>query len=475
MTALLDELRSLVGPTHVVTEVNDLAPVLTDWRGRYAGQALALVKPASTAEVAAVVRACAAAGVAVTPQGGNTGLCGGATPIAARPQIVLRLDRMNRIRAIGRLGDWIAVDAGCVLADVQQAAADRGRLFPLSLGAEGSCQIGGNLSTNAGGVAALRYGVARDLVLGLEVVLPDGSIYDAMSRLRKDATGYDLKQLFIGAEGTLGIITGATLKLFARPTRRATAMARVSTFADALALLTAARDRLGDRLAAFEVMSRTQLDIIARHAPQVAMPLAIEAGWFVLIEIADVVADFDAAAALEAMLAAAMESGLVADAVLATSEAQAEALWRIRHAAPEVGRKEGFVVSHDSSVPVDSLAEFVARLERRVPEVAPDAALAILGHAGDGNLHVLVILPHDSVRDAAAREARVAAINAVVDAETAALGGAISAEHGVGCANLARFAAAVDPVEMALMRAVKATLDPAGLMNPGKLLPPASA
>lgn len=475
MSNFLEALAAIVGPAHVVTDARDLAPALTDWRGRYTGQALALVKPASTPEVAAVVAACAAADVAIVPQGGNTGLCAGATPLGPRAQIVLRLDRMNRIRGFSPLGDSVSVDAGCILADVRAAAAERGLLFPLGLGAEGSCRIGGNVSTNAGGTSALRYGVMRDLTLGLEVVLADGTICDWMSRLRKDVTGFDLVRLFIGAEGTLGIVTGAVLKLFPRPARRAVALAGAARLADALALLATARAQTGDRLSAFEVISRAQMRLIAAHAPQVAIPCAIDADWFVLLEVADASPLFDARTALESALAEALAAGAIADALVAASEAQADGLWRIRHAVPEVGRRHGHVVSHDSCVPIDALPAYVARIEARLPEIAPDATLAICGHAGDGNLHVLAILPHDAAADPGTREALAAAITAMIDAETTAVGGAISAEHGIGYANRARFARVVDPVELALMRGVKRLLDPRDLMNPGKLLPEVSS
>ncbi len=471
MSAFLDALADIVGGVHLVTDAHELAPVLTDWRGRHTGQALALVKPGSTAEVAAVVKVCAAAGVAITPQGGNTGLCAGATPLGPRSQIVLRLDRMNAIRCFAPSGDSVAVEAGCILADLRAAAAERVLLFPLSLGSEGSCRIGGLVSTNAGGVNALRYGVMRDLTLGLEVVLADGTVYDSMTRLRKDVTGYDLKQLFIGAEGTLGIVTGAVLKLFPRPARRAVALAKAASLADALALLAAARAGTGDRLSAFEVISRTQMQLIDRYAPHVSIPFSIDAEWFALLEVADAAPLFDPAAALEACLAEALGAGLIADALLAASEAQADGLWRIRHAIAEVGRLHGHVVSHDSSAPIDALPDYVARIEARLPAIAPEATLAICGHAGDGNLHVLAILPHG----AADREARADAITAMIDAATAAVGGAISAEHGIGFSNRARFARVVDPVELDLMRAVKRLIDPRDLMNPGKLLPQTSS
>ena len=285
----LETLRQIVGTHHVITDAGDLVPYLTDWRGRYTGEALAVVRPASTEEVSAVVQRAAADGVCIVPQGGNTGMCAGATPMTKpRPAIIVRLDRMRKIREISPLGDAIAVDAGCILAEVQEAAAKINRLFPLSLGAEGSCQIGGNLSTNAGGTAALRYGTMRDLALGLEVVLPDGRVLDLMTSLRKDSAGYELKHLFIGAEGTLGIITGATLKLFPRPSQRAVALAKLGSIDKVLVLLALARTRIGDRIGAFEVMNREQIVVIAEKLPDVTIPFALDAGWYVLIEIVDI-------------------------------------------------------------------------------------------------------------------------------------------------------------------------------------------
>ncbi|MBN8943561.1 MAG: FAD-binding oxidoreductase [Rhizobiales bacterium] len=469
--SFLDELAAIVGTRHVIGPGDDQEPYLTDWRGRYRGAALAVVKPAGTQEVAAVVKAAARRGIAIVPQGGNTGMCGAATPVGPRETIVLRLDRMNRIRGVSRLGDAIAVDAGCILAEVQAAAEAADRLFPLSLGAEGSCQIGGNLSTNAGGTAVLRYGTTRELTLGLEVVLPDGEIFDAMTSLRKDSTAYDLKQLFIGAEGTLGIITGAVLKLFPRPRRRAVALAKLGSIEAVLDLLAAARTELGDRLSAFEVMSRGQIEVIAEHVPDVTIPFALDQPWHLLVEIVDTLESVDLAAALESLLAAAYEHGLVLDALVAASEAQAKALWKIRHSVSEASKRAGYVISHDSAVPLEHQATFVRRVESRIAALRPDARIVMHGHVGDGNIHVLAIIPGIAPDQREALSDVVAAINAIVDEETSALGGSISAEHGIGLANRARLARVVPAVEMRLLRQVKQLIDPAGLMNPGKVLP----
>jgi FAD/FMN-containing dehydrogenase len=461
---------AIVGPRYVIGPDGDQEPYLVDWRGRYRGKALAVVKPANTAEVAAVVRHAAAAGIAVVPQGGNTGMCGGATPMAEQHSIVLRLDRMNRIRDVSRLGDAIAVDAGCILADVQKAAEAADRLFPLSLGAEGSCQIGGNLSTNAGGTAVLRYGTTRELTLGLEVVLPDGEVLDLMSSLRKDSTGVDLKQLFIGAEGTLGIITGAVLKLFPRPRQRCVALAKAGDIEAVLDLLALARGELGDRLGGFEIMSRAQVEVIAENVPHVAIPFALDAAWFVLVEVVDTLRSVDLGAEMEAMLAAAFEKGLIGDALVASSEAQAEAFWAIRHSVSEGSKRAGYVVSHDSSVPLQHQAAFVRRVEARIAQVRPDARIVMHGHLGDGNIHVLAILPGIGPDQRSALAPVVSAINRAVDEETAALGGSISAEHGIGIANKERLRHVTPPLEMALLRQLKGLLDPQGLMNPGKVL-----
>lgn len=466
MTGLLERLAAIVGPAQVLTNAGDLEPILTDWRGRYRGAALAAVRAGSTEEVAAIVRLCAETGTAIVPQGGNTGMCAAATPLSGRPSIVVKLDRMRAVRWVSPLGDAIAVDAGCVLAHVQEEAAKVGRLFPLSLGAEGSCQIGGNLSTNAGGTAALRYGVARDLALGLEVVLPDGRILDLMTGLRKDSAGYDLKHWFIGAEGTLGIITGAVLKLFPRPAGRAVALAKLGSIDDVLGFLALARTQVGERIGAFEVLNREQIAVIAEHMPQVAIPFALDAGWYALVEISDASAE-GLPELLEALLAEAFESGLLADALIAASEAQAAAFWKIRHSVSEASKAAGYVVSHDSAVPLAAQGAFVTQVEARIRALRSDARIVMHGHIGDGNIHILAIIP--PVEDAARRAAEVDAINAIVDDVTRALRGTISAEHGIGHANLARLARVADPLELEMMRVLKRALDPADIMNPGKI------
>lgn len=468
---LEDDLARIVGAQQVIGPEGDQQPYVIDWRGRYRGRAAAVVKPGGTEEVAALVRYCAAQGIPMVPQGGNTGMCGAATPAADGRSVVIRLDRMNRVRGISRLGDAIAVDAGCILADVQAAADAADRLFPLSLGAEGSCRIGGNLSTNAGGTAVLRYGTTRELTLGLEVVLPDGEVLDLMTGLRKDSTGPDLKQLFIGAEGTLGIITGAVLKLFPKPRHRATALVKAAEIERALDLLALARTRLGDRIASFEVMSRGQVEVIARYVQDVPIPFAVDAAWFVLVELTDTLEGVDLGTALEELLAEALEAELVTDALVASSMAQAEAFWRIRHSVSEAAKHAGFVISHDSVVPLDRQAAFVRRVEQRIKDEHPGADVVMHGHAGDGNIHILAVLDPTRHADEGALEEKKRAINRIVDEETTALGGSISAEHGIGLANRERLQRVTAPVELAWLRKLKALLDPQGVMNPGKVLP----
>lgn len=467
-TSLNAAFAQIIGESNVISNSADLAPYLTDWRGRYTGEAMAVLRPGSTQEVSAVVTLARANGVCIVPQGGNTGMSAGATPMTApRAAIIVRLDRMRRIRAISPLGDAISVDAGCILAEVQAAAAGVERLFPLSLGAEGSCQIGGNLSTNAGGTAALRYGTMRDLALGIEVVLPDGRVLDLMTSLRKDSAGYEIRHLFIGAEGTLGIITGATLKLFPRPRQRAVALVKLESIENVLALLALARSQMGDRISAFEVMNREQVVVVAQKMPHVAIPFDADAQWYVLIEITDTMTTLGINAALETLLGDGLDQALISDALLAANETQAGVFWKIRHSVSEASKATGYVVSHDSVVPLAAQAQFVTEVEARIRAARPDARIVMHGHIGDGNIHILAIIP--PVADEAQRFAEVDAINAIVDDVTMRLRGSISAEHGIGYANLARLARVTPPLELELMAGLKRQLDPENLFNPGKL------
>lgn len=465
----IERLAALVGPRHVIGPEGDLAPYVTDWRDRYHGQALAVVKPGNVAEVSAVMALAYAEGVAIVPQGGNTGLCGAATPTAPGRNLVIRLDRMRAIRAVSPLANTITVEAGCVLAEIQAAAEAADRYFPLSLGAEGSCQIGGNIATNAGGTAVLRYGPTRDLVLGIEAVLPDGRIFDGLRALRKDNTGYDLKQLLIGAEGTLGIVTGAVLKLFARPRVSVTALAMLPGVAEALDVMALLRSHVGDRLGSLEIMSRSQIEAIRAHVPDTAIPFALDAPWYLIIELTDTLAGVDLTTPLEGALGDALERGLISDALVASSEAQAKAIWKVRHSVSEGNKRSGLVVSHDSAVPLDRQAAFAVNVERRIVEAVPHARVAMHGHIGDGNIHVCALIDRARIAGPAEAEQVIALINGIVDDETREQRGAISAEHGIGLSNRGRLARVTDPLELDLMRAIKAVVDPAGLMNPGKV------
>ncbi len=449
---MIDALREIVGKSNVLTAPEDTKPYFTDWRRQYSAAAECVVRPGATAEVARVVALCARERVAVVPQGGNTGLVGGSVPTGARREIVLSLGRMNRIRELDALNDTISVEAGCVLAAVQRAAEDAGRLFPLSLAAEGSCQIGGNLSTNAGGVNVLRYGNAREQALGLEVVLPDGRVWDGMRALRKDNTGYDLKQLFLGAEGTLGIITAAVLRLYPLPSARATAWIAVSSPQEAVELLASLRAQLGDRVSAFELISRTCLEAVLRHIPGTRDPLGQSHPWYVLVNLSD-------SGPAEALRTLAENALGNRNAVLAQSEEQARQLWRIRESIPEAQFTN---VKHDISVAVSRTPEFIERAGRALQAAFPGALPYVFGHVGDGNLHYNI--------GPEALVAKREAVSEVVYRAVDELGGSISAEHGLGQLKREAIRGHKSALELELMRALKRTLDPQGLMNPGKVI-----
>ena len=467
--ALIERLSSIVGPQGIITSAPELEPYIVDWRGIYRGATRAVVRPASTVEVAAVVSACAEAGVAIVPQGGNTGMCGASVPDANGHEIVLTLARMSRIREVDALNNTLTAEAGCVLATLQQAAAGVDRLFPLSLGAEGSCMIGGNLSTNAGGVNVLRYGNTRDLVLGLEVVLPDGRIWNGLRGLRKDNTGYDLKHLFVGAEGTLGVITAAVLKLFPRPSASATAWAAVASPEAALELFALMRRQCGDRITAFELISRPCLELVLAHIPGSRDPLSERHEWYVLAELADSNAEAALRKDLEQALEAAMEAALVSDATIAESGAQSQALWRIRESIPEAARAEaGMLYRHDIAIAVSAIPAFIRDAGTALVDHFPGARLICFGHLGDGNLHFNAFVPGRNRSDAAAREAHD--VTDLVYEIVHRYGGSFSAEHGIGLAKLAELERYKSDVELDLMRTVKRALDPQGIMNPGKVL-----
>ncbi|MBR0727913.1 FAD-binding oxidoreductase [Bradyrhizobium japonicum] len=462
-------LAAIVGDKHVIASGADQEPYVVDWRGRYRGRAVAVVKPGSTAEVASVVRYCDDRRLAIVPQGGNTGMCGAATPDDHAGNVVIRLDRMRAVRDVSPLANTITVEAGCILAEVQNAARDVDRYFPLSLGAEGSCQIGGNISTNAGGTAVLRYGPTRDLVLGLEAVLPDGRIFNGLRALRKDNTGYALKQLFIGAEGTLGIVTAAVLKLFSPPRSSALALVKLQGVAQALEIMQRLRGVVGDRLGSLEIMSRSQIEAIAETVPHVTIPFELTTPWYLIVELTDTLAGVDLDEPLATALADAMEAGIAKDVILASNLAQVKAIWAVRHSVSEGNKRSGYVVSHDSVVPLERQADFVTNVEARIMAAVPHARVVMHGHIGDGNIHVIALIDHAHCQEPATTAALVAQINEIVDDETAAQGGAISAEHGIGITNRVRLARVADPLDIELMRGIKRLLDPSGLMNPGKI------
>jgi FAD/FMN-containing dehydrogenase len=452
-------LAEIVGARNVLTDPAQTKPYFTDWRRQYSAPAECVVRPATAAEVAKVVALCAREEVAVVAQGGNTGLVGGSVPTGTGREIVLSLARLNRIRSLDTLNDTITVEAGCVLATVQKTAEDAGRLFPLSLAAEGSCQIGGNLSTNAGGVNVLRYGTAREQVLGLEVVLADGRVWDGLRALRKDNTGYDLKQLFLGAEGTLGIITAAVLRLFPRPSATATAWIAVESPHAAVELLGGLREQLGQRLSAFELVSRTCLERVLAHSRALHDPLAAAYPWYVLAELGDSGEPAALRERVENALADCAERGTLRDAALAQSGEQSRELWRLRETIPEAQFTN---VKHDISIPVSKIAQFIEQAGGSLRASFGDIEIYCFGHVGDGNLHYNV--------GSEALMARREEVSRVVYDALDAFGGSISAEHGLGQLKREEIRRHKQPLELELMRSLKRTLDPKGLMNPGKLI-----
>jgi FAD/FMN-containing dehydrogenase len=464
------ELTALLTPHALLTQPSDIESLVEDFRHLYRGVPAAVVQPDSTAQVATLLAWCHERRIGVVPQGGNTGYCGGATPDESGTQVLLSLRRLNKIRRVDAANFSITVEAGVLLVEVQRAAEQAQRFFPLSLGSEGSCQIGGNVATNAGGISVLRYGMMRDLTLGLEVVLADGRVMSMLTALRKDNTGYDLRNLFIGSEGTLGVITAASLKLFPAPRASATAWIAVRDVGAAIDLLSLLRTASGDRVSTFELLPGIALDLVLQHIPAAKDPQLQRSDWYVLCELTSS-ADEDVGALLEAGLEDASERGLVQDAALAQNGAQRDAFRLIREAVPEAQRHVGAGFKHDISVPVSSLAEFMARGAELTARLAPEGFLVAYGHAGDGNLHFNLSKRADaSPADFAAR--REPLQRAVHDL-AAQLGGSISAEHGIGrykVEELERYAA---PIELEMMRRIKQVLDPRGIMNPGKVLRPA--
>jgi FAD/FMN-containing dehydrogenase len=458
LKTLLEQLKSIVGPKGWTSDPAELAGKLTEWRGTVTGATPIAVSPSSTAEVAAVVRACADADVAIVPQGGNTGMCAGAVPDASGDQIVLCLGRLNKIRNVDAENFSMEVEAGCILGNIQQAARNAERHFALSLGAEGSCQIGGNLSTNAGGINVVRYGTARAQVLGLEAVLADGTVVNSLRSLRKDTAGYDLKQLFIGSEGTLGIITAATLKLFPMPAAKHTALIAIESSGHAVRLLARLRHDLADAIEAFELISDYVFGLVEKHVADSRLPFADRSPWYVLMDAA-VGDDIDL---MEIALSGAVEDGLITDAVIAKSVAESESLWRMRHSIATAEKARGKALKHDISVPVSKMEEFLQLGDEILADLATEAQLIAFGHVGDGNLHYNVALPGDHEDGSA--------ITSAIYALATRLGGSFSAEHGVGSLKRHFLPIYRSEPEVALMRTLKKALDPKGILNPGKVI-----
>ena len=468
MQDLIDRLRQTLGAAHVLTD-GDLSAYELDWRKRSRGKSLAVVRPGSTAEVAAVVKACAAAGVSIVPQGGNTGLVVGSTPDDSGTQIVLSLQRMQAVRAVDAANLTMTVEAGCILQNLQDVAEKAGFMFPLSLAAEGSCTIGGNLATNAGGTQVLRYGNTRELCLGLEVVTAHGEIWSGLSGLRKDNTGYDLRNLFVGSEGTLGIITAATLKLVPQPAAQLTAWAAVPSLDHAVTLLGLAHQHLGAGLTGFEVMGQFALGLVAKHYPQQRVPLYLDTPWCVLLENSDSESEAHARERFEHLLELAMEQGCVTDAVVAENLAQAHALWHVRESISMAQAEEGLNIKHDISIPVSRIPEFVRSTDALLAAQIPGVRLVNIGHLGDGNLHYNVQAPAEG--DAAAfLRTQEDNVNTLVFDAVMAHGGSISAEHGVGSLKVGHLERYKSPVALELMRSIKQALDPQNLMNPGRVV-----
>jgi FAD/FMN-containing dehydrogenase len=461
--------RQAIGEAYVLTESHDTAAYLTDWRRRYSGASCAVLRPGTADEVASLVRLAASHRIALVPQGGNTGLAGGATPDTSGKQAVISLTRLTRVRAIDTQNDTITVEAGVILADVQARAREAGRLFALSLAAEGSCTIGGNLSTNAGGTGVLRYGNARELCLGLEVVTPQGEIWNGLRGLRKDNTGYDLRDLYIGSEGTLGIITAAVLKLHPLPAAQVTALAALASPDAALEFLSLARRTAGALLTGFELMSDFCLRLVGKHFPQLRYPFDASHPQTVLLELSDGESEAHARGLFEQMMETALDAGLVEDAVVAENLTQSRAFWALREHIPLAQAEEGLNIKHDIAVPISRIGTFIAETDAAIAAAIPGARMVTFGHLGDGNLHYNVQAPEDG--DAKAFLARYqAAINRLVYDSVARHHGSISAEHGLGQLKVDEAAHYKSPVELSLMRAVKHALDPLGLMNPGKVL-----
>ncbi|TDI61649.1 MAG: FAD-binding oxidoreductase [Alphaproteobacteria bacterium] len=462
----LDAIKELLGPGGYIDDPQDMGPYVSEPRGRWPGTTQLIARPNSVEDVSAIVKICQGSQIPIVPQGGNTGLAGGNTPLG--DEIVVSLSRLNTIREVDAAGFSMTVDAGCILADIQEQANDANRLFPLSLAAEGSCQIGGNLSTNAGGVHVLRYGSARDLVLGLEVVLPDGRIWNGLRKLRKDNTGYDLKQLFLGAEGTLGIITGAVLKLFPKPRQKVVALVGLRELESVVALLSLAQESHGEVLNAFELIPRLAIDFVTTHLPDCTDPLATQHAWYALIELATADDNTPLTPVLENLLAKAIDLQLVEDGVIAQNEAQAANIWRLREEISDIQKHEGGSIKHDVSVPVQMIPAFITEASQAVEQAIPGIRPVPFGHIGDGNIHFNLTQPKGAAT--APYLDQWEAINEIVHDIVARYDGSFSAEHGIGRAKVDELRKYKSPLELELMANLKNSLDPNNIMNPGRIL-----
>jgi FAD/FMN-containing dehydrogenase len=466
---VLDRLKALVGPGGFVEGPEDTAAHSRPWRGKWEGRTPLVLRPKSTDEVAAIVALCAQTGTPIVPQGGNTGVTYGGLPSADMSEVVVSTSRMRRVRDLDILNDTMTVEAGVVLKEIQTAAANADRLFPLSLGAEGSCQIGGNISTNAGGIQVLRYGNTRNLVLGLEVVLPDGRVWDGLRGLRKDNTGYDMKQLFIGAEGTLGIITAAVLRLFPKPTEAQSAWIAVDSPKAGLDLLVHMKGAMGEAITSFELIRRSIIEFLLTGVPGHSDPLSEAHPWYVLMEVTGQGAVGSLAEPLTQALESAAKKGLVRDAVIASSSEQGKRLWRMREDLPDAQKAAGGSIAHDVSVPLSRLAEFIARADEAIETTYPAVRPCCFGHLGDGNLHYNPLCTADWTYERYAAE--TANINRLVHDIVASVGGSISAEHGIGRLRLKENLRYKNPIELDLMERMKRALDPLNIMNPGRVVP----
>ena len=467
-TQHLNRLREIVGPQGFLDQPADLAPYVADHRNLYSGVTPLVLRPSSTEQVSRILALCHEATISVVPSGGNTGYCGGATPSADGSQIVVSLSRMNKIRSLDALNYTLTCEAGCVLAGIQTAAEAADRFFPLSLGSEGSCQIGGNLSTNAGGTSVVRYGMARSLVLGLEVVLPDGRVLDSLKSLRKDNTGYDLRDLFIGAEGTLGIITAATFKLYPRPQTVVTALVALKSLEGAIELLAQLRTASGDAIVTYEVMPRIVIDFELQYLKGIADPFDAKHDWYVLVEVQSARRDPALSDAIQESLSAAIDSELANDALVAQNDTQRTAFWAIRERIPEGERHAGASIKHDVSVPITDIPALVKEGSAAMLQIVPNGRVISFGHLGDGNLHFNLCQPEGM--DRTIFEAMTPQVNRAVHDIVAKYRGSIAAEHGIGRLKRDELAHYKSPVEMDVMRAIKKALDPKGIMNPGKVI-----